>query len=246
MPADQTQATSANTRCAAAAVIVYVAVALGVDALVSLGVDWPFDWGVFRWNGLVAGRWLRALGLDTLARFWSHGPLRSFDLFKFLFWFVVPFAWSLRRMDWGWFSFKRWKRIDLAAFTVLAVAGIVAVLLVPLFPSLRAIFPSMRGMGWSALVLQLVWVVSWLTGWEFLHRYFLLRPVSARWPRWGWLLVPLSETVYHLLQPWPMTLGMAALSVVLTQWSLRRANVLLPFLVHLVIEVALIAFLFLV
>ncbi len=174
-----------------------------------------------------------------------RGPLRSFDLFKFFFWFVIPFVWSLRRMDWAWFSFRRWKRIDVALLAVLTLLGCCAVLVVPLVPQLRAIYPSMRGMGWGIVVLQLVWTCSWLPGWEFIHRYFLLRPVSARWPRWGWLLVPVSETAYHLLKPWPEMLGMAALSVALTWWALRRRNVLLPFLVHLAIELALIGFLFL-
>ena len=55
--------------------------------------------------------------------------------------------------------------------------------------------------------------------------------------------MPVSEGVYHLQKTLLEALGMVALSVVLTYWARKRANVLLPFLVHLAIELELLAFL---
>ncbi|MCC6490869.1 MAG: CPBP family intramembrane metalloprotease, partial [Candidatus Hydrogenedentes bacterium] len=82
--------------------------------------------------------------------------------------------------------------------------------------------------------------------WEFLHRYFLVRPFSARWPRYGWLVVPVSEGAYHLQKHWTEMILMVAFSVALTWWTVRRKNALLPFLAHLFVEVELIAFMVLV
>jgi membrane protease YdiL (CAAX protease family) len=69
--------------------------------------------------------------------------------------------------------------------------------------------------------------------------------LKEHWPRYGWLLVPLAEGVYHLQKPWPEMLGMVAFSLIATQWTLRRDNMLLPLLVHLAIEIELVAFMLL-
>jgi len=147
------------------------------------------------------------------------------------------------RLDWGYFGLKRWKRSDYYLLLGLAVTGVAVMLIIPHVPALRQIYPSVRGRSaqakWGFVSAQLVWTFSWLLGWEFLHRYVLLRPAAALWPRLGWLLVPLSEGVYHLQKPLIEAGGMVLLSIVLTQWTVRRRNMLLPFLVHLVIEVAL-------
>jgi membrane protease YdiL (CAAX protease family) len=89
----------------------------------------------------------------------------------------------------------------------------------------------------------MAWNASWLIGWEFMHRYMLLGAAQKAAPHWGWLLVPLSETLYHLQKPPIEMLGMLALSVVLTLWCMKRGNWLLGFLVHLIIEVELLIFL---
>jgi membrane protease YdiL (CAAX protease family) len=54
------------------------------------------------------------------------------------------------------------------------------------------------------------------------------------------MLVPLAEGGYHLLKPWPETLAMVAFSVVMTQYALRRKNLVIPFLAHLAVELFLI------
>ena len=72
-----------------------------------------------------------------------------------------------------------------------------------------------------------------------MHRYFLLRPVMHRFPRYGWLIVPLCETIYHLQKPLLEAGGMAVFSLLLTWWTMKRRNMLLPFIAHLYIEILL-------
>lgn len=169
------------------------------------------------------------------------------DLFKFVMWFVIPFAICLGRgMDWGAFGVRRWKRIDWAILAGVAGIGLIVMLCIPLFPSVRGIYPSLSHISFATKVnfftQQLVWTLSWLVGWEFMHRYFLLRRVQIAWPMWGWLLVPLSEGLYHLQKPSIEAVLMVVFSLIATAIAMRRKNILLPFLAHFLIEMELIAF----
>lgn len=201
----------------------YVAIVLLVDTLAALEIQTPFDWRVFQWTS-------------------DNG----FDWFKFVTWFVVPFALCMRGMDWGFFGFNRWKRRDWILLIGLGVLGLLAVLTINMFPSLREYYPSYSDASWSRkweiVGRGMLWTFSWLIGWEFLHRYFLLRPFAARWPRLGWLIVPFSEGVYHLQKAPLEAAGMVVFSLILTAWALRRRNALLPFLAHLVIEIEVVLF----
>lgn len=230
-------------------VAAYVALVLAVDTLAVSRVRTPIDWSMFQWfYGDAVMALSRATGrdLDALKVVW----LARFDFFKFFFWFLLPFLCCLPRMDWGWWSPRRWKRVDLNLFGVLALCGVAAVLIIPWIPALRATYASLAGIPfeqkWIAFRGQTVWVVSWLVGWEFLHRYVLLRAALRLHPRFGWVIVPLSETLYHLQKPVLEALGMAVFSTILTLWAMRRQNILLPLLAHLFIEIALILFLLLV
>lgn len=223
-------------------VIVYAALVLGIDALAVAGVSFPIDWSVFQWRP--ASLW-RALSLAPPE--WTTA-LRSFDLYKSLLWFAVPFCLCLRGMDWRWFSPRGWKRLDWGLLGILMLLGSVAVFSVRYIPSLREVYPGMSHLPAelrrSYAVVHMVWVLSWLPGWEFLHRYFLLRPLTDRFPRYGWLLIPVFEGVYHLQKPLIEAGGMVLFSLVLTGWSVRRRNLLLPFLAHLYIEILLIVCLY--
>jgi hypothetical protein len=210
-----------------ALVAVYVMIVLLVDTLAALEVHEPIDWRMFRWTSL-----------------------NGFDWFKFLAWFVVPFTISLPRLDWEYLGFNRWQRWDWLLLIALGVLGLLAVLSILLIPGLRDYYPSLSQRTWSDKWADagrgMLWVTSWLLGWEFLHRYFLLRPFAARWPRFGWLVVPFSEGVYHVQKHPAEMAAMVGVSMVLTLWTLRRRNAMLPFLTHLIVEVELILFLVLV
>lgn len=213
-----------NARKQALLAVAYVAIVLGLDTLAAQRVQFPVEWRV-------------------LLTFCPGG----FDVFKFLAWFIIPFLLALPHLDKDAFTFKRWRKNDVYMLLGLVLAGALAVILIPLLPGVRE---SYGGYGHldaaqkqSMFFRHLSWTASWLIGWEFLHRYFLLRPCDNWLPRAGWLIVPLSEGLYHLQKAPLEALGMVALSVVLTLWARRRQNVLLPFLVHLAIELELILFL---
>lgn len=183
-----------------------------------------------------------------------------FDLFKFAFWLLVPVALCWKNMDWRYLVCARWTKWDALFVGGLALIGMGAMFLIPLVPELRQFYPSLSD--WSVearihfFLTRLVWIASWLVGWEFMHRYFLLRLVQRaplesglppfRLAQWGWLAVPFFETAYHLQKASLEAVGMFAFSVVLTLWCLKRGNWLLAFLVHLIIEVELLIFMTLV
>lgn len=207
----------------ASGAVVYVFLALLIDTLITQGINWPVHW--------------RDL----------HRIINGFDLYKFIVWFAAPFLLCLPRMDWGWFGVKRLRRGDWLLLGALVLVCLGAILIIPLFPGLSAAY---AGIGHAPLKYkkaflahQLLWLVSWLPGWEFLHRYFLLRPMMRVLPRYGWLIVPLSEGLYHLQKPPLEMIGMVLFSLVLTWWAIRRRNLLLPFLAHLAIELELTIFL---
>jgi membrane protease YdiL (CAAX protease family) len=162
-----------------------------------------------------------------------------------LLWFVLPlfYCWKrFRRQD---LTFGCWQKLDWWLFAGGALICCAVVFLIPLFADLTNYYVA-SGHRIDRLRFireRLVWVASWLPGWELLHRYLLLRSAAFLWPKWGWCLVPLSETVYHLQKPSAEAAGMAAFSVVMTYWSWKRQNLLLPFLLHALIEVTLILYL---
>ena len=177
-----------------------------------------------------------------------HGPHPyGFDVYKFCAWFLIPFLVCLPGMDWGWYGIRRWRRMDYSIFAAALVLEMLAVLAVHFLPSLRQQLPTAPDTENVSrfILLYTVYNFSWLLGWEFLHRYVILRRVSVRWPKWGWLLVPVFEGVYHL-NWWPviaMPAAMVLFSLVATWWSLKRQNGLLPLLAHLIIELQLTVFL---
>lgn len=216
-------------------VIAYVAVVLGVDSLIAMRFQWPFPWSRLDWHLSNTFPSLR----DT--------PWEGFDLFKFVFWFLVPFAACLPGMNWKYLLRGPWKKWDLILVGALAVVGMGVMFLIPLVPALSATYLGHGNLTleqkWPNFLRAMAWNASWLVGWEFMHRYMLLGAARRAWPRWGWLLVPLSETLYHLQKPPIEMLGMMALSAVLTLWCMKRGNWLLGFVVHLIIEVELLIFL---
>jgi len=211
-------------RTALILVLAYVAVVHTIDTLAAHSVHFIISWHVFDWQAA-----------------------NGFDYFKFLAWFIAPLIFSLRGFDTGWLGLRRWRRVDLVILGVLAAVGVACVLIIPVFPSLQAVYS-----GWGRFPAKtrcrlaqhaFVWTFSWVIGWEFLHRHVLLKRLTTVWPRYGWLLIPLIEGVYHLQKPLLEAGGMVVFSLVLTPWAAKRRNVLLPFLAHLLVELELLAFL---
>lgn len=210
------------------AVLAYVFLVLLVDTLAAQDVELLIDWDVFSW------------------RFDSRGPWAAFDLYKFLLWLLLPLTICLPRMDWAWLSWRGMQQVDWLLMLGVAVAGALAMALIPFIPGLQQQYPSLSLLPQDVRIEQfqmhLIWTFSWLLGWEFLHRYCLLKVAVARFPVWGWCLVPLSEGLYHLQKPPLEALGMVMLSVFLTKWTLKRGTLLPALLAHFLIELELMAY----
>lgn len=240
IPDKKTDATSPppSTRLVVA-VAVYVFIVLTVDVLALYGDKGLINWGIFQWSP--ASLWT---GLRVTPPHWAYSlPYRQIDLFKFTFWFLIPVVICIRRMEWSWFSLLNWKRTDWLLLGIMLVLGGIAVGSIPFIPSLKTTYAGLGDTNASRnhvyFIAYLLWTASWLPGWEFMHRYFLLRTVMQRFPRFGWLIVPLCETIYHLQKPWLEAGGMAAFSLLLTWWTMKRRTMLLPFVAHLYIEILL-------
>jgi hypothetical protein len=242
----------------AALLIAYVAFVLTADTLATLRVAWPFAWADwFAWRPKHLAPYLLPLvpgeSLDrAVAGFLLSPRTNQLDLFKLTIWFLVPVLVSWRFMDWGAWGWNRWRGRDWALLALAGIGGVVAVMLIPYIPGVSELYrPATRlSTGQKVLVVAgyHLWCLSWLPGWEFLHRYVLLAALGKFFPRhgWGWLVVPLliasSEAAYHLVKPWPETLAMFGFGMAASLWAYQRGNFLLPFLAHYLIELALVLF----
>ena len=202
------------------AVLLYVALVLGVDALAYLEFTWPIEWKIF---------------------YWVWGDV---EIFKLIFWLFIPLAFCWKNLDRDWYSFARWRLADVILLIAVTGLGGLLLLTIPLFPELREGYTGVGDLSYSVkreFVIGLaIWNLSWLPAWEFLLRYVLLRTAVAQWPRFGWWLVPLAEGLYHLQKSWPEVIAAVLFSIVLTYWAYRRRNGLLALVAHLVIEIELI------
>lgn len=205
----------------------------------------PIPLSSLQWQPKHVAALLSHTPLPTWSYDWLHARvLRQFDVFKFVFWLLVPLLISWRRLDWKALTTARWRSLDWKLFYAAAGIGLLVVCAVPFIPGVRETYVGdFSRIPLEARLLatasQLLWVASWMIGWEFMHRYFLVQAVVPRWSRFGWLLVPFFEWAYHLQKHWIEALGMLLFSLALTWYTVRRRNMALPFLVHLVIEIAL-------
>lgn len=212
-----------STQKYAALVLLYVVFALTVDTLSTVHAKWIIDWGVF------------------------HLKLRNgFEVSTFVLWFLLPFLFTFRSIDWKYFSFSRWAKIDYGILLLFILGGAFAVISIKYVPSLKAYYPpkshlsSSQQLDWALRVM--VWNFSWLIGWEYLLRYVLLTYFVRAFPRYGWWVVCLVEFLFHLQKAFIESIGMLVFSIPASYWTYRRRNVVLPFLVHLFIESFLVLF----
>lgn len=235
----------------AAAVMAYAAVVLLVDLLATYRVQFGLNWVYFDWKLFAFGEWLTRFlqthGIPSWPAQWmTWQGVGAFDLYKFVFWFVVPLLFSLPKLEPGWLLPKRLTRTERNFFALLVLMVSASVFIVLFVPGLRAYYPSVAYLPRSEKIViffsMLSWVLSWLPGWEFLHRYCVLRAATVIHPRL-WLLVPLYEVGYHLSKHPLEAAGMGILSLVLTYWTYQRATMFYPALVHFSIEMSLALFL---
>lgn len=210
-----------NHKRTAVYVFLYASFALIIDSISTAQLDWIIDWGIFHWK------------LEN-----------GFEVSTFILWFVIPFIFSVKSMDWGYFGISRLKKNDIYFVLCLSVIGIMGVLCIKIFPSLREYYPniifpdSSAKIDWALNVI--IWNISWLTGWEFLHRYVLLTRFEKAYPNRGWFGVCLIEFIFHFQKAFLEAIGMLIFSIFVTRWAVKRKNVLIPFVLHMLIELFLI------
>lgn len=207
----------------AALMVLYAIAALTVDSLATMHARWVIDWSRLYWS-------------------FPSG----FEASTCILWLVIPALLMARHLDFDCFTFKRWKKSDYRLLLIFMALGALGICLIRFIPELNAYYPSGRFSSgrarWQYGLHQTVWVLSWLIGWEFLHRVFLLRYVQILAGTAGLALIPLIEFGFHLQKTLPEAFGALLLSVALTWWSYKRKNVLLPLITHFSIEISLVIY----
>jgi hypothetical protein len=208
----------------AMSMVIYAILALAIDSLSTQHAYWLIDWSRF---------------------YWRFG--NGFEMSTAILWLGIPVLLMCRDIDIRVFTFSRWKKIDAWLLIALMLLGACGVYLIKFIPVLAQYYRPQShlnaAMKWSFATGYLIWLSSWLIGWEFLHRVFLMQYLQAVLGKIGLCFIPAFEFLFHLQKSLPEALGMLLLSIVLTYWSYKRKNVLLPFLAHLSIELTLLAYL---
>ena len=134
----------------------------------------------------------------------------------------------------------------IAVLLFLPVAGI-ALFALQQFPTQAALVQqSLQRIGPDAgttFGAQILWIGSWVLGWEFLLRYVVLNALHREWPKWGWRWVPLIEGLYYLQASPPEAAARCLVAILLTRWVLKRRNLLVALLPHAILEIEIAAFL---
>ncbi|MBI1318245.1 MAG: hypothetical protein GC168_04730 [Candidatus Hydrogenedens sp.] len=227
--------------------LAYVAAALGIDTLAFYEVEFVIDWGMFKWMGKDVINLIHQGGapFEPAARALEHTTFHSFDVFKFLAWFLIPFLMCLPWMDWRAWGWARWKRSDWYLLGALLFVAVAVVFSIPFLPGIRHYYRPVDlplKDKFVAIVVYATWTISWLPGWEFLHRYLLLRSLQRLEIKYDWLIVPFVEALYHLPKQILETAGMFLYGFLATRWTKARGSWLLPLLFHLSIELSLAVF----
>ncbi|MBF0297600.1 MAG: hypothetical protein HQK51_02705 [Oligoflexia bacterium] len=208
--------------------ISYAITAIIVDTLATNGKIFIINWSTFYWK-LNCG----------------------FEVSTFLLWTIIPFTLMLivdspRSFDWQLFTCSRWKKIDLLILFIIFLFGVFAILSIKFIPVLRNYYTSRANLDSPAkleyAINTIIWTLSWLIGWEFLHRVYLFKYLHILFGKLGICLIPILEFTYHLIKSLPEAFAMLIFSIAVTYWCYVRKNALLPFLAHFFIEITLLLF----
>jgi hypothetical protein len=197
----------------------------GLDALVTWDLDFLFRWG--RLSLILPG---------------------GFDFSAFSIFFLLPLAANRFK-----FPFRYYLPPGMGRREVLGVVAGVLLAAIVIFlsfhsDSVRKFYSGLSGArgktgsGWGRFGFQLVWVLSWLPGYEFLHRHVLLKRFAPLAGGRGWLLVPALEFIFHLQKPLLEAAGAAAFGLIATWWTKKTDNGGVAFLMHFWIELVFLVF----
>ncbi len=220
-------------------IIIYSVSVLSIDLLITFNINFFFSWGVFNFSLtdiLIKIPFLRSYPYVYL--------FENFDLYKTIFWLLVPFILFNKFIDLQWLSIKHWQKQDYLVFLIFCLLCLSSLGFVFLSPTLQMFYPSMGSLPIKQKAIyflqQFFWIISWLPGWEFLNRHLLLRACRELSKSYGWFFVTIVETLYHIYKAMLEILGMFIFSIVACLWSQKRENNLMAFFCHFIIEVGLI------
>jgi membrane protease YdiL (CAAX protease family) len=162
---------------------------------------------------------------------------------------VVSFYLKIPWKDLG-ITFPKITRTGLLWFTAVLLLVPACLYIIKLNLSYQSYYNSYSRMSVDAYKRFAVFTFSTLPGWEFLHRgYFLFglkkilgsgsandRLSEQTSSVMSILIVTGFETLYHFVKPDMEAFGMLAGSPVLSLIALRTKSILIPFLIHLYIE----------
>lgn len=220
-------------------IIIYSISVLYIDLLITFNTHFFFSWGIlnFRLSEVL-------FKLPTLKHYTFITVFDNFDLYKFIFWLILPFILFNKFIDFKWFSIKNWQKHDYIVFLSFCLLCLFSLIFVILSPTLRMFYPGTGDIPTSQKIQfflqQFFWIISWLPGWEFLNRHLLLRACRQLSRGSGWFFVPIVETLYHIFKPMLEIFGMFIFSIVACIWSQKRENNLMAFFCHSIIEIGLI------
>jgi membrane protease YdiL (CAAX protease family) len=159
-----------------------------------------------------------------------------------LFFLKLP----LSQLGLGRPSFSKNAKIYFTAILIIAPILYVAF---PLFESYPKNYPQYQDalIPWSQKAERfLIFTLSTLPAWEFLHRGFLLGALKSILGKakideniavsLSILAVTMSEALYHLVKPDIEAFGMLALSPILSWFAIRTKSIWIPIILHLYIE----------
>jgi membrane protease YdiL (CAAX protease family) len=159
---------------------------------------------------------------------------------------VIPVSLSFKSFDITFFSFNKVKKVDYLILFLIVSVGICSMFVIPHLDVLKDYYVSDYKLSsnekYQYLKYQIIWIFSWLIGWEFIHRYLVIKSFNKKKIYHALWILPILEGFYHINKPWPEMLAAFAFSWILTKWTLKRSSVLFPLLAHLIIELELILF----
>lgn len=220
-------------------IVIYSICVLSIDLLITFNANLLFSWGILNFSLSDV-----LLKIPIFRNYPIINIFENFDLYKFIFWLVLPFFLFNKFIDFKWLSFKYWQKHDYIVFFLFCILCLSSLIFVILSPTLRMYYPSIGMIPYKQKVFfffqQFFWIISWLPGWEFLNRHLLLRACRQISNEYGWFFVPIVETLYHIYKAMLEILGMFIFSLIACMWSLKKENNLMALMCHFIIEVGLI------
>ena len=146
--------------------VLYAVFALTVDSLSTNHTRWIIDWWMVYWR-----------------------LKNGFEMSTAILWLGIPVLLMWRDLDIRVFTFGRWKKPDAWLLIALMLAGACGIYLIKFIPVLNQYYQPESHLG-SAMkssyaISHLIWLSSWLIGWNSFIVFFLCSTCKQCWAKWA-------------------------------------------------------------